>query len=163
MSDKNINNHPAKYWESFKDDMIKCTLCPKFCLIKNGSHGFCGVRKNIDKKLYTIVYNYPIATHVDPIEKKPLFHFLPGTDIFSLGTIGCNLGCKFCQNWDISKAKKQPARIEEITPEKIIEMAKKAGGSPSPPVIWRACAISRQARSRIPCASASWLRWWRRS
>lgn len=86
--------------------LVKCTACAHYCYIKPNNTGVCGVRKNIKGDLFLLVYGRPIAVNIDPIEKKPLFHFLPGTQIFSLGTVGCNFECDFCQNWDISQVNK---------------------------------------------------------
>ncbi|OGJ42648.1 AmmeMemoRadiSam system radical SAM enzyme [Candidatus Peregrinibacteria bacterium RIFCSPLOWO2_01_FULL_39_12] len=105
---------------------VKCLCCQRYCVIKDGLSGFCGVRKNVNGELYLIVYGKPIAVHTDPVEKKPLFHFLPGTEIFSFGTIGCNFRCSFCQNWDISQitarmiGKIRGAR-RELSPKKIVD------------------------------------------
>lgn len=85
-------------------DTVTCSCCNWRCIIPKDDHGKCNVRYNKDGKLYLSVYGYPCALHVDPVEKKPLHHFLPGTKIFSVGTIGCNFKCTFCQNWDISQA-----------------------------------------------------------
>ena len=100
----------------------QCHLCPRNCLILEGKTGFCRVRKNINGKLVSLVYAKPCSIHIDPIEKKPLYHFLPGSDTFSIGTVGCNLTCKHCQNWQISQA--QPTDEEEFTPEQVTEEAK---------------------------------------
>jgi pyruvate formate lyase activating enzyme len=89
---------------------VQCELCPKQCLIEPGQSGECRVRINIDGVLRTVVYGYPCSIHIDPIEKKPLFHFLPGTKILSLATVGCNLHCRNCQNWEISQANPQDSR-----------------------------------------------------
>ncbi|HEV8344790.1 MAG TPA: AmmeMemoRadiSam system radical SAM enzyme, partial [Candidatus Binatia bacterium] len=89
----------ALWWETQEDDRILCTLCPRYCKIGQGQAGFCYIRKNIDGKLYSLGYGKSTGFAIDPIEKKPLNHFLPGTGILSFGTAGCNLGCRFCQNW----------------------------------------------------------------
>ena len=93
----------ALYWKVVKEKIVICELCPKFCVLKVGEFGNCNARQNIDGKLFSMVYGKPCSIAIDPIEKKPLFHFLPGTKIFSFGTIGCNLHCEFCQNWTISQ------------------------------------------------------------
>ena len=79
----------ALFWEKNSESKVLCNLCPKRCTIKNRERGFCNVRENRDGTLYSLVYGYPVALQIDPIEKKPLFHFLPGTNIYSIGTIGC--------------------------------------------------------------------------
>ena len=99
---------------------IQCSACCHHCNIPERHTGICGVRKNVGEKLELLVYGKPVATHVDPIEKKPLFHFLPKTKIFSLGTIGCNFRCSFCQNWDISQSK-TPYYSEEWSPERVVD------------------------------------------
>lgn len=118
--------HEAKHWKK-EDESIRCMLCPKRCKIKPDGYGFCGVRKNIGNKLYSLVYNHPVSIHMDPIEKKPLFHFIPGTDILSVGTVGCNLGCLFCQNWEIARAKPHEIRTPKLTPEEVVGIAKQKG------------------------------------
>ncbi len=115
----------AKWWNE-KEQGIECYLCPRRCIIADRSYGVCNVRKNVDNTLYTIVYGHPVAVHVDPIEKKPLYHFYPGSQIFSVGTVGCNLLCEFCQNWDIARAKPDDTQMHNISPEKIIDMAQKS-------------------------------------
>lgn len=100
-------------------------MCPRYCTIGNGQKGFCYIRENIDNKLYSIGYGRPTGFAVDPIEKKPLSHFLPGTNVLSFGTAGCNLGCKFCQNWTTSKSKIDDINSTEATPEEVVKLAKK--------------------------------------
>ncbi|MEA1912066.1 MAG: AmmeMemoRadiSam system radical SAM enzyme [Spirochaetota bacterium] len=110
------------YKPSIKENMIVCTLCRHYCSIKKGRTGICGVNKNTGDTIECLVYGYPSAINVDPIEKKPLYHFLPGSKVFSLGTVGCNFHCPFCQNWDIS----QTSRIDTshyYSPEKIVDLA----------------------------------------
>lgn len=94
----------AALFKTLERNNVRCTCCQRYCIIDKGRSGFCGVRRNIDGELYLSVYGKAIAVNIDPIEKKPLYHFLPGSKIFSLGTIGCNFRCSFCQNWDISQA-----------------------------------------------------------
>jgi pyruvate formate lyase activating enzyme len=96
--------HEASLYKKGEDKMVTCQGCSWYCKIAEGNTGICGVRVNDNGKLYLMVYGKPVAVNVDPIEKKPLFHFLPGTEVFSIGTIGCNFKCEFCQNWDISQA-----------------------------------------------------------
>jgi pyruvate formate lyase activating enzyme len=117
----------ARLYEKEKDQKVRCRACNHHCLIKEGQRGTCWVRENRQGILYSLVYGKPIAAHVDPIEKKPLFHFLPGSSSFSLATAGCNFRCLFCQNADISQAK-DLKRIsgEEVPPEKIITAALQA-------------------------------------
>lgn len=115
----------ARWWEYDERGKILCTLCPRFCHINTGQVGFCYIRKNIDNKLYTLGYGHPTGFAVDPIEKKPLNHFLPGAPILSFGTAGCNLGCKFCQNWSISKAKLDQVRSLSMSPDDVVNLAVK--------------------------------------
>lgn len=123
----------ASYYIRQGDDKkVKCLLCPKECIIIDGKTGACGVRKNIDGKLVSIVYGKPIAIHIDPIEKKPLYHFYPGSRIFSIGTFGCNLSCRFCQNYDISQF--NPTKdidalenIKYLSPQEIVELCRYYG------------------------------------
>lgn len=123
MESNSINFHLAKWWELKPNNKILCTLCPRYCTIGNNQHGFCYIRKNIDGKLYSIGYGKPTGFAIDPIEKKPLNHFLPGTNILSFGTAGCNLGCKFCQNWSISKAKIDDINSLTYSPEDVVQLA----------------------------------------
>ncbi|MFZ0034762.1 MAG: AmmeMemoRadiSam system radical SAM enzyme [Sedimentisphaerales bacterium] len=103
---------------------VQCELCPKRCLLESGQSGECRVRINIDGVLRTVVYGFPCSIHIDPVEKKPMFHFLPGTKILSLATVGCNLHCKNCQNWEISQANPEDSPAAYCPPEKMVELAK---------------------------------------
>jgi pyruvate formate lyase activating enzyme len=103
---------------------VQCELCPKLCIIAPGQSGECRVRVNLDGVLRTVVYGYPCSVSVDPVEKKPLFHFLPGTSILSIATVGCNLHCKNCQNWEISQANPEESRAFSCPPEKVVALAK---------------------------------------
>ncbi|NIO19714.1 MAG: AmmeMemoRadiSam system radical SAM enzyme [Candidatus Aenigmarchaeota archaeon] len=114
----------AMFYRKLTDKRVKCDLCPHNCVIPEGGTGFCGVRGNDKGKLYSLVYGLPVSVAVDPIEKKPLFHFAPGTKTLSLSTVGCNLKCKFCQNWEISQEYGE-IHGDEMFPEEIIELAKK--------------------------------------
>ncbi|MCK4654394.1 MAG: AmmeMemoRadiSam system radical SAM enzyme [Candidatus Cloacimonetes bacterium] len=119
--------HEAQFYEQLKNKYVRCDLCPNCCVLKDKEIGICGVRQNNGGKLYTLVYNKPISIHVDPIEKKPLYHFYPGSQILSLATVGCNLRCNFCQNWTISQSRPNEVQAYNATPEQIIEMAKEYG------------------------------------
>jgi len=113
----------ALYWKKLGKD-IQCQLCPHFCVLKKGERGKCKVRKNINGKLISLVYNKPCSLALDPIEKKPLYHFLPGEKALSIATAGCNLHCSHCQNWEISQCHPEKLRNLELKPEEIIKEAK---------------------------------------
>lgn len=117
------------FYEKLKDGKVHCFLCSHHCKIGDGQYGFCGVRKNESGVLHTCVYAEAIAVHVDPIEKKPLYHFLPGSKALSIATMGCNFHCGFCQNWEISQRSKKEnsIRSKELMPEEVVREAKKAG------------------------------------
>ncbi len=117
----------ALYWKSINDKIVQCTLCPNFCVLKPDEYGKCKARQNINGKLYTLVYAKPCSIALDPIEKKPLYHFLPGNEALSIATAGCNLHCKHCQNWEISQAFVWQVPFEKVSPESIVEHAKQAG------------------------------------
>jgi pyruvate formate lyase activating enzyme len=106
---------------------VRCDLCPRSCRVSKGKRGFCRVRENRDGNYYSLVYGNPCAVHVDPIEKKPFFHVLPKTTSFSLATAGCNLQCKFCQNWEISQAFPEDLNNDDVPPELVIAKAKEIG------------------------------------
>jgi pyruvate formate lyase activating enzyme len=119
--------HKASYFQKLKNKIVKCNLCPNNCIIKPDRYGSCNARKNIGGKLYSMVYGKPSSVAVDPIEKKPLYHFLPGEKAFSVGTTGCNMHCDFCQNWSISQIKPYEEQKEEISPIKFVKQAVKSG------------------------------------
>lgn len=110
--------HKADFWTR-DGEKIRCELCPHYCVLHEGQSGLCGVRKVQDGQLLSTVYGYPAAMQIDPIEKKPLFHFLPGSRTFSIGTQGCNLACKFCQNWHLSM--QHGHQFDYFTPEAVME------------------------------------------
>lgn len=116
-------SHPARYWETMDNGRIKCLLCPRFCTLAEGQEGFCWVRKNEDGKLALTTYGQSSGFCVDPIEKKPLNHFYPGSEVLSFGTAGCNMGCKFCQNWDISKSRQVETLSSAADPDQIAAAA----------------------------------------
>jgi pyruvate formate lyase activating enzyme len=117
----------ALLYQKLTDQKIRCQTCSHFCLIKPQERGLCGIRENQQGKLYALNYGKIIAQHIDPIEKKPLYHFLPGTYSYSIATVGCNLTCKNCQNWDISQGPKpnQPILGQETSPQEIVQAALK--------------------------------------
>jgi pyruvate formate lyase activating enzyme len=117
--------HEGRWWESEGGNRVHCFLCPRHCHIHEGQSGFCFIRVNRGGKLYSLGYGSPAALQVDPIEKKPLNHFLPGTRVFSMGTAGCNMGCFFCQNWDISKSRHDQVHSQAVAPEQVPLLAKK--------------------------------------
>lgn len=115
----------AQWWKTLDTGKILCTLCPRYCTIGEGQPGFCFIRQNHGGVLYSLGYGKPSGFGIDPIEKKPLNHFYPGTQILSFGTAGCNLGCRFCQNWSISKAKIDDVNALTASPEDVVNLAKK--------------------------------------
>ncbi len=115
----------ARWWKYGNNNKIVCTLCPRYCTIGVGQKGFCFIRENIGGKLYSTGYGRPTGFALDPIEKKPLNHFYPGTKALSFGTAGCNLGCKFCQNWHISKARLNETNALFASPEDVVRIAQK--------------------------------------
>ncbi|HVJ06110.1 MAG TPA: AmmeMemoRadiSam system radical SAM enzyme [Candidatus Saccharimonadales bacterium] len=116
-------HHPARWWETLPDGRIHCYLCPRHCHIGEGQHGFCFIRENVSGELVQLGYGRPASMAIDPVEKKPLFHFHPGSAILSMGTAGCNLGCQFCQNFDISKARSVQQNSGSMSPEQIVDLA----------------------------------------
>lgn len=120
----------AMLYHSLPDHKVSCSLCHHRCKVADSKFGICGVRQNREGKLFTHVYGDVIAAHVDPIEKKPLYHFLPGTTSFSIATIGCNFRCPFCQNWQISQDRKRDKRNESgyrLLPEEVVRQAQSHG------------------------------------
>ena len=106
------------------ENSLNCKVCERRCIISEGKKGFCDMRENLDEKLYTLNYAAASSVAVDPIEKKPLFHFYPGSTVLSLGSVGCNFRCKHCQNWNISQAELDEVSLREILPEDAVKLAK---------------------------------------
>ncbi|NOX14611.1 MAG: AmmeMemoRadiSam system radical SAM enzyme [Epsilonproteobacteria bacterium] len=111
-----------KYYLNLQDKKIKCLLCQHYCKLKDGQTGICGVNKNQNNKLQTLVYGHPTALNLDPIEKKPMYHVLPNSTALSFGTVGCNFQCPFCQNWEISQEKNINKKIK-VTPKQMVDLA----------------------------------------
>lgn len=119
----------TRYWHLLDDGRIQCDLCPRFCKLHEGQRGLCFVRQNLQQQVVMTSYGRSSGFAIDPIEKKPLNHFLPGTPIFSFGTAGCNLACKFCQNWDISKSREMDTLMSRASPDVIAKTALEQGCS----------------------------------
>lgn len=118
--------HDTEFWHKLDDGRVQCDVCPRECKLRDGQRGLCFVRANIDDKIVSTTYGRSSGFCVDPIEKKPLNHFYPGSSVLSFGTAGCNLSCKFCQNWDISKSREMDTLASKATPETIAQAAKQA-------------------------------------
>ncbi|MCX6556972.1 MAG: AmmeMemoRadiSam system radical SAM enzyme [Candidatus Aminicenantes bacterium] len=114
----------AMYYEKLAGKKVHCRLCPNQCKVADGERGECGVRENRSGVFYTLVYGQPCAVHVDPIEKKPLFHYFPGAQAFSLATAGCNFNCRFCQNWEISQRRPEEVQAINLPPEAVVRQAR---------------------------------------
>lgn len=119
--------HPARWWTMRSDRRIECQLCPRGCKLQDGQRGFCFVRQRVGNEIVLTTYGRSSGFCIDPIEKKPLNHFLPGTSVLSFGTAGCNLGCRFCQNWGISKARESDRLADFATPDGIADAARRYG------------------------------------
>ncbi|MDP8263972.1 MAG: AmmeMemoRadiSam system radical SAM enzyme [Candidatus Aceula lacicola] len=148
------NNYQARWWKKLKEGSVQCYLCPRLCLILENKRGFCFVRQNIGGELILTTYGRSSGFCIDPIEKKPLYHFYPGTSVLSFGTAGCNMGCKFCQNWNISRSKEFDCLSERATPMMIAETAKKVGVKSvaftyNDPVIFAEYAIDTAKECRL--------------
>jgi pyruvate formate lyase activating enzyme len=118
---------PAMFFDKMDEKKVQCRLCPRKCEVADGRRGRCGVRQNIDGEYFTLVYGRTVALNNDPIEKKPFYHFCPGTMVLSLATAGCNLACKFCQNWQISQFKPEEVMARYILPEEHVMLARRHG------------------------------------
>ena len=118
-----MTEHPARYWHALADGRIQCDLCPRDCRLHEGQRGACFVRQMEGGKMVLTTYGRSSGFCIDPIEKKPLNHFYPGSSVFSFGTAGCNLACKFCQNWDISKARDMDRLMDQASPQEIARTA----------------------------------------
>jgi len=122
-----VTGEPGRYWHALDDGRIQCDLCPRFCRLHEGQRGLCFVRARQNDQMVLTTYGRSSGFCIDPIEKKPLNHFLPGTPVLSFGTAGCNLTCKFCQNWDISKARSFDRMQDFASPATIAEAAVRSG------------------------------------
>jgi pyruvate formate lyase activating enzyme len=143
----------ARHWHVAPDGRVQCDLCPRFCRLRPGQRGFCFVRQNVDGRLELTTHGRSSGFAVDPVEKKPLYHFHPGADVFSFGTAGCNLACKFCQNWHISTARDMDALMARATPGQVAEAARRAGCTAvaytyNDPIVFTEYAVDAAAASR---------------
>ena len=118
---------PTKYWHKLEDNRIQCDVCPRYCKLHEGQQGLCFVRARQHDEIVLTTYGRSSGFCVDPIEKKPLNHFLPGTSVLSFGTAGCNLACKFCQNWDMSKSREMDILADQASPATLARAAKELG------------------------------------
>jgi len=117
----------AKFYEKQPHKKIKCKLCPRECVIDDRERGYCGARENRGGTYFTLVHSRVVSAHIDPIEKKPFFHYYPGTLAFSVATAGCNVNCKMCQNWEISQVRPEQVRAIYLPPKDLAELAKRYG------------------------------------
>ena len=117
--------HPTKHWHKLADGRVQCDVCPRACKMHEGQRGLCFVRGVEDGEVRLYTYGRSSGFCVDPIEKKPLNHFLPGTSVLSFGTAGCNLACKFCQNWDMSKSREMDTLADRATPQMLATTAQR--------------------------------------
>ena len=113
----------ARYYKKLEEGRVECRLCPRKCQVADMERGYCGVRENREGQYYTLVYSRVVALNIDPVEKKPLFHFRPGNQALSLATVGCNIECKFCQNWNISQFRPEQVRSTTVTPKQMVDVA----------------------------------------
>lgn len=150
------DDHEAQFYKTMADGSVQCELCPRRCHVRDGMRGYCRVRENRGGKYFTLVYGRAVTTNLDPIEKKPFFHVYPGTKAFSLATVGCNIHCKFCQNFDISQASPEDTSSPFLGPDEVVEMAvqrkaKTIAFTYSEPTIFyeymQACAKAARARN----------------
>ncbi len=119
-----LSSVEAKFYKKLEGGGIECNICPRHCQVTDLERGYCGTRENRKDKYYTLVYGLPCALNIDPIEKKPFYHFHPGTTALSLATAGCNVNCKFCQNWEISQSRPEQTKNLDISPESLIEICR---------------------------------------
>ncbi|WP_334133476.1 AmmeMemoRadiSam system radical SAM enzyme [Tepidimonas sp.] len=145
--------YPARWWHPLPDGRLQCDLCPRDCKLHDGQRGACFVRARHGDGLVLTAYGRSSGLCIDPIEKKPLYHFLPGSAVLSFGTVGCNLACKFCQNWDISKARDMDRLMDQALPQAIAVAAEQTGCASvaftyNDPVIFAEYAIDTAAACR---------------
>ena len=124
---ESVTGYPTRHWRRLPDERVQCDVCPRRCRLNEGQRGLCFVRAAAEGKVVLTTYGRSSGYCVDPIEKKPLAHFLPGTPVLSFGTAGCNLACKFCQNWDISKSRAMDTLADGASPRAIAEAARRLG------------------------------------
>jgi pyruvate formate lyase activating enzyme len=117
--------HKARYFRRLPNRKVRCLLCPRRCEVGEAERGFCGVRENRGGEYYTLVHSRAASVNIDPIEKKPFFHFTPGQSILSFGTAGCNMACKNCQNWQLSQSSPEQVRSEDLPPAKLVELTRR--------------------------------------
>ena len=127
MQDRIIEYYPTRYWHQLGNGRVQCDLCPRECKLKEGQQGLCFVRACVNGEVVLTTYGRSSGFCIDPIEKKPLNHFLPGTPVFSFGTAGCNLACRFCQNWDMSKSREMDTLADAASPRTIASKAAELG------------------------------------
>ena len=116
----NVARHPARFWSRQSGNKVMCNLCPRHCTLAPGQHSNCKARMNIDGQMISLVYGKPTAIHGDPVEKGPFFHFLPGTQTLAVGTAGCNLHCKFCQNWEFTQSFPETTDNKDLSPQSLV-------------------------------------------
>ena len=133
--------HEACFWKKSEKKKVQCSLCAHHCMISDGKTGICGVRKNENGRLFSLIYAACSSVAVDPVEKKPFFHFYPGSEVLSFGSVGCNFRCEHCQNFSISAASPKEGRLRDILPEEAVSLAQhyQCGGlawTYNEPTIW---------------------------
>ena len=136
-----VELHEASFYKQLEGGKVQCQLCPNKCILAEGQRGLCKVRENQGGKLYSLVYGKSVTQHVDPIEKKPFYHFLPGAKAYSFATTGCNLQCLYCQNWDIAQRFPEDVESRDLSPEQAVEEALRAGAQViaftyNEPIVW---------------------------
>jgi pyruvate formate lyase activating enzyme len=150
----------ASWYRKLAEDRVECQLCPRACQVANLERGGCGVRENRNGTYYTLVHSLACSVHLDPIEKKPFFHVLPGREALSFATAGCNVECKFCQNWEISQFRPEQVRAQFLPPDTLAQAARKAGAPlvsatySEPVVFWEYVRDTALACRRIGVRSA---------
>jgi pyruvate formate lyase activating enzyme len=127
MKNATIEYFPTRYWQKLEDGRVRCDVCPQHCILREGKRGSCFVRMHHQGEIVLTTYGRSSGFCIDPIEKKPLNHFYPGSSVLSFGTAGCNLSCSFCQNWDISKSREIDTLCAQATPEELANAAKRNG------------------------------------
>jgi len=153
VKDPRLGVAPAKYFKKLDQLRVECTLCPKNCRVADLERGYCGVRENRSGEYFTLVHSRPCALHTDPIEKKPLFHYLPGSTALSLGTAGCNMECRFCQNWRMAQFRPEQVESRKAGPGTLVRLAARENASSiaftySEPVVFYEYMLDTAQRAR---------------